>query len=371
MTADDATSGYLVIDGADGEGGGQILRTSLSCALLTGRAFELRDIRARRPNPGLRAQHLECVLASAAVSGAKLDGATLHSRFLRFTPGQVRPGDHEFIIQTAGSTSLLLQTLALPLAFAGGSSSVLAGGGTHQRMAPSFHYLERVFIPACRRLGLDARITMLRPGFFPRGGGRVLLQVEPLDEPLRAVQLTSRGDALECRVLTCMSHLPDHVASRTADAAREVIGSLGRKRIGKVKHEEIDTGTPAMDPGGAVVACVRWEHGFGAFQSLAERKVRAEDVGKSAGDALVRFVADGKGDERPTVDEYLADQLLLPCALASGVSEYRVQVVSSHLQTNADVLRRFLPACRIEVDGELHDRNVMVRVTGAGVRPLL
>ena len=358
----------LRIDGAEGEGGGQILRTSLTCSLLTGRPFELHDIRANRDKPGLRAQHLECVLAAAAISGAKVEGAALHSQYLRFTPGPLRGGDHEFRIQTAGSTSLLLQTVLLPLAFSGEQSSVRLGGGTHQKMAPSFHFLERGFLPGCRRLGVHARASLQRPGYFPRGGGRVLLEVEPLTAkgPLRPLQMLERGDLVECRVITCFSNLPEHVTERATKAAVSAIESLGRKRVGKVATESFD-GEPAMDPGGAVLAVARWEHGYAAFESLAARGVPAEDIGRAAGVALVEMVNAGDRTARPTIDEHLADQLLLPCALATGQSEFRAQKVSQHLLTNADVLRRFLPSCRVQVDGELNARNVRVAIDGVGM----
>jgi RNA 3'-terminal phosphate cyclase (ATP) len=169
----------IEIDGSFGEGGGQILRSSLALAIVTGQPVRLSNIRAGRRKPGLMRQHLTAVNAAAAICGATVDGERIGATELTFTPGAVRAGEYQFSIGTAGSTTLVLQTVLLPLLTAGGPSRIVLEGGTHNPFAPPFDFLERAYLPLINRMGPNVRATLERPGFYPAGGGRIAIEIEP------------------------------------------------------------------------------------------------------------------------------------------------------------------------------------------------
>ncbi|MGH7202433.1 MAG: RNA 3'-terminal phosphate cyclase, partial [Planctomycetaceae bacterium] len=174
------------IDGSHGEGGGQIIRSSLALAALTGQTVRFRNVRAKRSRPGLQRQHLTAVRAAAEISAAELDGAELHSREFTFTPHAIEPGEHRFSIGTAGSTTLVVQTVLPMLLTAAGPSSLMLEGGTHNPHAPPFDFLARSFLPLINRMGPRVEAALDRPGFYPAGGGRFEVRIEPVSEPGRA-----------------------------------------------------------------------------------------------------------------------------------------------------------------------------------------
>lgn len=338
------------IDGSSGEGGGQILRSALTLSALSGRPLHLVNIRAGRLKPGLMPQHLQAVKAAAAVALAEVRGADLGSRELLFTPGKLTPGRYRFDIGTAGATSLVLQTIFLPLTFAGARSSVDIRGGTHVPSSPSFHYLQWQWAPYLRRLGLDLDIHLKVAGFYPRGGGLLQAVIRPAGT-LRPLQLIERGRLLRLRCLSLAAGLPLTVAERQSRRAAERLSSF--RELLEITNELL----PSVGKGTLLLLLAEFEESSACYFALGERGKPAEQVADEAVDDLLAFFAtDG------AVDEHLADQLALPLALASGESALRTSRITRHLVTNLEVISRFLPA-EMRVEGEI-DQPGTVRLRG-------
>ncbi len=328
----------IEIDGSLGEGGGQILRSALALSLITGKPFHLFKIRAkRRPKPGLRPQHLMCVRAAAKIGGANLRGASVASSDLTFEPGTVQAGPYSFAIGTAGSTSLVLHTVYLPLALAAGPSEVVIEGGTHNEKAPCFHFLNETWRAYLNRLGLNLSLEMTRPGFYPRGGGRIVARIEPC-QAIRPLQLTGPAKVTVARVRSVVAGLPESVAKRQARRA------LVRLRDAGFEPEVVEEEWPGGP--GSVLAITLDGPVPTLFCGLGAKGKPAESVADEAIDEALAYVT----SERP-VDPHSADQLLLPLALAEGHSEYHVSEVTQHLTTNAAIVQLFLDR-RIEIDGD-------------------
>ncbi|HEY7745226.1 MAG TPA: RNA 3'-terminal phosphate cyclase [Desulfuromonadales bacterium] len=338
------------IDGAAGEGGGQVLRSALTLSLLTGKPFEIVHIRAGRHKPGLMAQHLRAVAAAAAVAGARVEGAHPGSTTLVFVPTAIRPGHYRFEIGTAGSTSLVLQTILLPLAFAHGTSAIEISGGTHVAWSPCFHYLELHWLPYLREMGVAAELTLVRAGFYPRGGGQVTARIRPASL-LRRLSLVERGRLTRIFCLSAVSHLDQSVAERQSRAALARLAGL----TGQIEFRNISL--PAPGKGTVFLTLAEFEHARCCYFSLGERGKPAERVAGEAVDAFLAFL-----DTDGAIDEFLADQLLLPLALAQGTSEMRTARVTPHLRTNAEVIHRFLSA-RIEII-DIPGEGGLVRIQG-------
>jgi RNA 3'-phosphate cyclase len=340
----------LELDGSFGEGGGQILRTSLTLALLTGQAFRLVRIRANRPKPGLQPQHLSCVRAAAQISQAEVHGDTLGSGELTFIPGRVQPGQYHFSIGTAGATSLVLQTVYYPLALAANEpSEVVISGGTHVPKSPCFHFLEITWRTWLEKLGLRVRLKMRRPGFYPRGGGVVEAQISPSSavQPLVLVAdqaahppIPRWGRQLAVTGFSAVAGLPLSIAERQAHRAEKRLRQAGLDAEIEIQSWEGGPGT--------VLALV-WQLGPvpTLFAALGERGKPAERVADDAVDELLHHAEHGP----QAVDPHSADQLLLPLALAAGRSSFPVSTITSHLITNAEVVSRFLPR-RITIAGK-------------------
>jgi RNA 3'-terminal phosphate cyclase (ATP) len=325
-----------------GEGGGQVLRSALSLSLLTGRPFRLSRIRANRDRPGLRPQHLAAAQAAARVAGAEVCGDRVGSEEIAFAPGQVRPGDYFFDIGTAGATSLVLQTLLLPLALAPRPSSVTIRGGTHVPWSPCFHYLDWQWRPFLARIGIPFDLTMTMAGFYPRGGGELQAQIPGGARPT-PLRLTKRGPLRAVRGLSAVANLPREIAERQRRQALRRLQNL----LSGIEPEVVVEELPAASRGTVFLLLTECESGRACCFALGARGKRAERVADEAVDALAAFLGtDG------AVDPWLADQLLLPLALANGPSELRTSEVTAHLLTNADVIRLFLPV-EIGVDGPL------------------
>jgi RNA 3'-terminal phosphate cyclase (ATP) len=339
------------IDGSCGEGGGQILRSALSLALLTGQPLRLDGIRARRDTPGMRPQHLQAVRAAAAVSGARVEGAALGSRRLYFEPGPLEPGDYRFDIGTAGSTGLVLQTLYLPLAFAGGPSTLTITGGTHVPLSPCYHYLALHWNRFLEQAGLSLDLEMERAGFYPPGGGIVRARIAPAARIL-GLHLEHRGRLQGVEVLSAAANLPDHVVQRQMTRAVRRLSGLP---IRSIRSEVFK----APSKGSLLWLRAEFECGAACFFSLGAPRKRAEQVADEAVDELLGFLAAGGA-----IDPYLADQLLLPLACARGESVLRTSRVTGHLITHAEVIRSFLPVS-IEISGR-EDEEGLVRVRGGG-----
>jgi len=335
------------VDGSYGEGGGQVLRTSLALAAVLGRELRITDIRAGRSRPGLAAQHLTCVRAAAEVCRAQVAGDAKGSTELSLLPGNIRGGSYCWDVGTAGSVCLVAQTVLPPLLFAPGPSFVEITGGTNVPWSPSFEYLDRVFLPALRLMGAQVHATRLRPGFYPRGGGAIHLEVLPLMAPLQALDWRERGElrALEA-VSLVEARLARHIINRQLAGAQNALGATGMRATRD--HPE------ALSPGTMLMLAARFQRGAAGFTALGERGKPAEKVGAEAGRACAEFLG-----AEASVDEHLADQLALYAALAQGVTCYRTECVTEHLRTNLWVVGRFLDAAAhadpdtgaVEIDG--------------------
>jgi RNA 3'-terminal phosphate cyclase (ATP) len=319
----------LTLDGSQGEGGGQILRSSLALSLITGQPFRIVRIRAGRSKPGLLRQHLASVAAAAAVGQAEVQGATLCSQELTFRPGHLRPGEHRFSVGSAGSATLVAQTVLPPLLIADAPSVLHLEGGTHNPAAPPFEFLERTFLPLLSRMGPKLAADLHRPGFYPAGGGELTLGIDPVPQ-LKPLHLTERGAVRDVKVEAMVAGLPVSIAEReTATALRHL----------DLPEESAETRElpNAYGPGNAVLVTVESEHLTEVFAGFGRRGVPAETVATDAAEEARRYLESGA-----PVGEHLADQLLLPLALARGGSFVTGQP-SGHTTTNLDVIRRFLP----------------------------
>jgi RNA 3'-terminal phosphate cyclase (ATP) len=322
------------IDGSHGEGGGQILRTALALSAVTGTPFEMVRIRARRPVPGLRPQHLAAVHAAALMTDAKTGGAFEGSPDLRFEPGPIAPGDYRFEIATAGAATLVLQTVLVPLATAGEGSHVAVTGGTHVKAAPGFEFLARNWAGTVARMGLASRFDLVRAGFYPPGGGEIRASVSPWVRPA-GLSLETRGPLVELRGVSGAGRVKGDVARRQADATR---ARLWEARRLESTWEVIEP--PAASPGTFLYVEALFEHTRAAFGFLGEKGLRAEALGDRAARALLRFL-----DGEAAVDPHLADQLAVPLAVGGGGGRVTTSEVTPHLVTVAGIVAMFgIPA---------------------------
>jgi RNA 3'-phosphate cyclase len=329
----------IELDGSLGEGGGQILRTSLALSLLTRKAFHLFNLRAGRAKPGLQPQHLMSVRAAAAIGQANMRGASKDSSDLVFEPGQVSAGRYHFPIGTAGATGLVLQTIYLPLALRGeGPSELVLEGGTHVSTSPCFHFLDTTWRAYMELLGIDIRLKMIRPGFYPRGGGRVDVTVQPVKK-LRGLRLLERGEPKAVTGISAVAGLPEEIARRQARRAMNRLKDTGLCL--NIREETWPGG-----PGTVLALTVDTQPAPTMFFGLGARGKRAERVADEAVDQLLSYLAGLRALTQPgspsTLDPHSADQIVLPLALAEGPSEFRVSEVTSHLLTNIGVIGRFV-----------------------------
>ncbi|MCF2857786.1 RNA 3'-terminal phosphate cyclase [Pseudoalteromonas sp. SMS1] len=318
----------IVIDGAKGEGGGQVLRTALSLSMLLNQPIEIKNIRAGRKKPGLKRQHLTCVLAAQQICDAQVSGAELNSQHITFVPNQIQAGEYEFKIGTAGSTVLVCQTILLPLALNGKASRVKLQGGTHNGMSPSLTFFEHSFMSALKSMGLTCTITTQKLGFFPAGGGSWQIDISPLTS-LKPCQFEQSGAELElqehhCHVLSIVAGVKDSVASREI---KEAQSQLSWTNAGT----EIDRAN-AFGKGNSFHLSVGQGLQVAMFEQVGELGLSAERVAGRTVEALKRYLKSGAA-----VEEHLADQLLLPMALA-GSGSFTTTALSSHTTTNIDVI---------------------------------
>ncbi len=323
----------LNIDGSMGEGGGQILRSSLALSLCLGKAFHMTRIRATRKRPGLQPQHLAAVKAAAEISAAELEGATLGSDELTFMPQAVQPGRYHFATGTAGSTTLVLQTVLPALLCAERPSQLELSGGTHNPFAPPFDFIELAFLPLINRMGPRVAARLIQPGFYPAGGGIMQVDIEPARQ-LMPLELMERGAVIAKTARACVSHLPLQIAQRELDVIGPELGLSGED----MQAREI---TSASGPGNVVTVVIRSQHITEVFTGFGIRGVRAETVAKQLVQRVQHYLAAGV-----PVGTQLADQLLLPLALAGG-GRYVTLRPSLHTTTNIAVLQKFM-ALRIE-----------------------
>ena len=341
----------LEIDGSIGEGGGQILRSSLALSAITGTPFRISKIRANRDKPGLRRQHLTAVLAAARVAGAHVEGASVDSRELTFMPSGVIPGDYEFDVGSAGSTTLVLQTVLPPLMIAERPSTLVLQGGTHNFGAPPADFLQRAFLPLINRMGPRVEIAVERPGFAPAGGGRMIVTIEPAKQ-LTPIYLNERGLVTRRRATATVAGLPRAIAERE-------LTEVGRALKWGPESLAVNELPEAYGPGNLLTIEVGAEHVTELFTAFGRRGVRAEQVAQEAAQQANRYL---DAPDVP-VGDCLADQLLLPLALARGGS-YRTLPLTMHARTNIDVIGMFLDV-KIEASAEPGGGATRIRVSGA------
>ena len=317
----------LELDGSQGEGGGQILRTALALSMCLGEPFTIRHIRATRQKPGLQPQHLAAVKAATRISCAEVEGADLNSQTLRFIPHQVEGGEYHFSIGTAGSTTLLFQTLLPALMCARHPSRVILQGGTHNPMAPPFEFLNHAFLPLINRMGPTVKARLVQPGYVPAGGGKLDISIQPTNQ-LSPLNLLQRGELIETRVEVLLSHLPVHIAERELGAIAQAL-HLPNSCL----NYQIDNS--AIGPGNCVSVIVKAESLTEVFTALGKRGLPAEQVARQVIEAVREYLA----SEAP-VGHYLADQLLLPLALA-GSGAFVTGPPSRHTTTNMAVIEQF------------------------------
>lgn len=317
------------IDGSFGEGGGQILRTSLGLSLATGKPFRIENIRAGRERPGLLRQHLTAVLAAAEVSGADVQGATLGSAELIFSPSKVRPGEYKFSVGTAGSGTLVFQTVLPALMLASEPSRLVIEGGTHNTAAPPFDFLARTFLPLVERIGPKVQLQFERYGFYPAGGGRFCAEIHPA-KTLNCIQIGERGEITSRRATAIVANLPRHIAQREVETVGKML-NWGPEAF------SVQESRNSAGPGNIVMIEIGSSEVTEIFSAFGQVALAAEKVASIAAREARDYLV-----SRAAAAEHLTDQLLLPLALA-GSGSFAAQKINMHAQTNMGVISRFLP----------------------------
>jgi len=318
----------IALDGSEGEGGGQILRSALALSLVTGTPFRIDNIRAGRLRPGLMRQHLTAVEAAAAVGGARITGAAVGSRGLTFTPGAVKAGTYAFSVGTAGSATLVLQTVLPALLTAGGPSSLALEGGTHNPASPPFDFLAKAFLPIVHGMGARVEAALERPGFYPAGGGRFRVTVAPA-RALAPLVLEQRGAIVARRVRAVVANLPRAVGERE-------LGRFTARTHWDASAVALEVVRDPVGPGNALMAEIECEHVTEVFTAFGEKQVRAETVADRCADEVLAYLA----ADAP-VGPHLADQLVLLLALAGG-GVFRTTAPTRHTRTQLEIIGRFL-----------------------------
>jgi RNA 3'-terminal phosphate cyclase (ATP) len=351
----------IVIDGSHGEGGGAVLRSALSLSTVLGKPTRIENIRSRRPNPGLRAQHLTAVRALARVCGAKLDGAELGSSAITFRPqSSPRSGEYSWDVAdarrggSAGATSLVFQALLLSLVFADGESRLFLGGGTHVAWSPPFHYLESVYLPMLRQLGVEARVDIERWGWYPKGGGVVTAQIAGCGASFTArqgVHMQERGRLKRLSGISALSNLPLTIAHRQKRRAETILRAEGFE-------PEIEIiNAPATGQGTALFLVAEFENVRAGFTALGRKGKPAELVAEEACKDFVLYYESGAA-----LDRYLADQVVPFLAMAEGESSFSTSCVTQHLLTNIWITER-LVGRQVLVEGAEGKRGKVI-ITG-------
>ena len=318
----------LIIDGSKGEGGGQVLRSSLSLSLLTGKPFRLDNVRGGRKKPGLLRQHLTALRAAAEISGATIEGDELKSRCVTFRPGPVVAGDYSFAVGSAGSASLVFQTVLPALAMADKPSTVEVRGGTHNPFAPPFDFLVRALFPLLAQMGPRIEARLHRPGFYPAGGGRASFHITPAAK-LAPLSLVRRGEIRKRSIIAMVAELPSDIGAREVDTLARLLGwdrSCGE--VVRIKD--------SLGPGNAVMAIVQCENVTEVFTGFGEKGVTAKKVAKAVAIEATEYL-----NAQVPVGPHLADQLLLWNALA-GAGVFRTVEPTGHTKTQIEVVQMFL-----------------------------
>lgn len=331
----------VIIDGSHGEGGGQILRTALTLSAITGRPLTIARLRARRPKPGLAAQHLTAVLSAAELCRAELSGATLGSETLSFRP-TVPPQADDYLFDvaaareggSAGAATLVLQTAALVALFATGASRFCVRGGTHVPWSPPYDYIAHVWRPFLARMGISLEVDLQRFGFLPVGQGEITARVTGLGSQasahLKPVEIMARGPPRLVSGRAIAANLPSHIAQRMVARAMAMLS--GRVPAISIRAEDVR----AASPGAGIFLTAEYDRISAGFNAFGARGKSSETVADEAARGLLRHLRCGAA-----LDLHLADQALLPLALACAPSTFTCERVTRHLETNAWVIGRF------------------------------
>jgi RNA 3'-terminal phosphate cyclase (ATP) len=318
----------ITIDGSMGEGGGQIIRSSLALSLITGEPFTVTNIRAGRKKPGLLRQHLTAVNAAAEISRADVQGNEIGSSQMVFRPGRVKAGSYRFSVGTAGSATLVLQAVLPGLIMADGPSELTLEGGTHNPYAPPYDFLDRVFLPLLRKMGPKVTCTLERPGYYPAGGGRFRVTIEPVQN-LSPIDIPERGELKKRHAQAVVCQIPENVAKRELRTVQKMLNW-------NEDELELRSMKEPHGPGNVLVIEMEFENLTEIFTGFGERGVPAEEVARTACKEAREYLASGA-----PVGRHLADQLLLPMAMA-GRGSFHTMPVSMHALTNIEVIRKFM-----------------------------
>lgn len=335
----------LKIDGSFGEGGGQILRTALALSMITQIPIEISNIRAGRKKPGLMRQHLVFVQAAKAISHAAVTGAELGSQILQFIPHTVQSGEYAFDIGSAGSTALVLQTILPPLLLASHASTVTIKGGTHNPLAPTVDFLQHAFIPALAKMGIKLELELKQAGFAPVGGGEIIANIYPIAASVNhpKFEVLNRGKLLGVDLVA--SELNLHIDIPNRELASAATYLLEKNGVTKEQLHQRVASLKGIGEGNTCYAIVKNENHQEVFTRLGEKKNSAENIGKRLAGLVNRYFASDA-----CVDEYLADQLLLPLAILvdnkqfeSNAAQFSARMISEHTRTQAVMIEKFLP----------------------------
>lgn len=318
----------LTIDGSYGEGSGQILRSALSLSMITGVPFKMINIRAKRENPHLQPQHLAAILAAQTICNAEVVGAEKGSPEIEFKPGKPAGGDYHFVIGTAGSANLVLQTVLPALCLAGAQSNIIIEGGTHNPMAPPFEFIQKTFLPLIQMMGAEVKVKLDRYGFYPTGSGKIRVTIKPTDK-FKKIEIVERGKLASISATAVLANLPDHIAERELKILKRELG-LGSSEL-KIEHIK------AHSAGNYLFVTAEFTNITEVFTNFGKLGLRAEIVASQLAKCVKKYL-----DSDAAVDEHLTDQLLIYIALAGGGSLTTTEI-ASHIQTNIWLIEQFLP----------------------------
>ncbi|MDX2019373.1 MAG: RNA 3'-terminal phosphate cyclase [Deltaproteobacteria bacterium] len=318
----------VILDGSQGEGGGQILRSALALSLITGQAFRIDNIRAGRARPGLLRQHLTAVEAAATIGNARVEGAAIGARSVAFAPSKLQGGAFMFSVGTAGSTTLVLQTVLPALLTAPAPSTIILEGGTHNPSAPPFDFLADVYLPLVARMGPQVKVVLERPGFYPAGGGRLRVEVAPTPS-LSPLVLLERGAIKRRHARVLIANLPRAIAAREVEVVASRLGLASQDCV-------IEQRSDSAGPGNAVLVYVEAEHVTEVMVGFGEKRVRAEAVAEEVATAATEYL-----ESDVPVGPHLADQLVLLLALAQG-SCFRTSTPTMHARTQLETISKFM-----------------------------
>ncbi len=336
----------IEVDGSSGEGGGQVLRSAIAMSAVNDLPVKVFNIRANRPNPGLAPSHIVSVEAVAQIADAEVDGLFPGSREIVFKPRQLTGGDFEFDVGTAGSISLVLQACLIPAALSRRSVRIDIKGGTDVRWSPPIDYVRLVHFPILSMMGISCDMEILGRGFYPEGGGRVVVDISPTPR-LTPLQLTSAGKVLAVDGIAFAQNLPEHVATRTKHSAVKALLKMPSVQVNTDLRKGHSTGA-------GIVLAARCENTVLGESVLGERGIRAEKLGEDCASNLIETVRSGA-----TVDEHMLDQVLPYLALADGESRILAEGITQHAETNMRVIEKFL-ARRFETASK--EKLVEIRV---------